>query len=152
MVTTEQPRIVSRVLVAYESSPRGRAALFHAMNLARDIDARVTVVAVARRERLRIGCATCQATTAFWNHEMQALAEQDLAEAGDLVGPAPTIEYAVACGSSPREALVQAAMNRNTVMIVVPREPTGRVRRLFSSRLARQLRSDGRWAIVTSPT
>jgi nucleotide-binding universal stress UspA family protein len=119
--------------------------------MARDIGARLFVVAVARRERVGIGCATCRATTAFWNQEMKALAEQDLAEAGDLVGPSSAVEYAVACGSSPREALAQAAARSGAELIVVPREPSGRLRRLFSSRLARQLRSDGRWTVVTPP-
>src|SRR5437764_3163760 len=90
------PGSIGRVLVEYEPSPRGREALLHALGVARDIGANLTVVAVARKERVRLGCASCRANTAFWNQEMQTLAEEALAEAGGLAGPSSTIEYAVA--------------------------------------------------------
>jgi nucleotide-binding universal stress UspA family protein len=137
------------VLVEYESSSSGRAALFHALSIARDADASLMVVAVARRERVGIGCASCRANTVFWNQEMKALAEDALADARALVGPSPTIDYAVACGSSAKEALVQAATASGADVIVVPSVPHSGLRRRFSSSLAEQLRRDGRWTVVT---
>src|SRR5947199_8283708 len=96
---------ISRVLVQYESSEAGRAALFHALSIAREAEAHLTVSSVATRQPVGIGCASCRANTAFWNHELQTLAQEALAEAGHLLGPSATIDYVVARGSSSREAL-----------------------------------------------
>lgn len=73
---------VKCVLVEYEPSSRGRAALFHAVRIAR-----------------------CRQSPALWNREMRSLAEEALAEAAALVGPSSATQYTIACGE-PRAALI----------------------------------------------
>jgi hypothetical protein len=82
---------IKRELVEYESSAHGREALFHALEVARNADAELTIVAVATRERVGVGCARCRANAVFWNREMRYLAEEALGEAAELVGRSRTV-------------------------------------------------------------
>jgi nucleotide-binding universal stress UspA family protein len=142
---------IKRVLVEYESSAHGREALFHALEVARNADAELTVVAVATRELVGVGCARCRANAVFWNREMRYLAEEALGEAAELLGRSRTVEYAIADGADTRDAVAGAAAGCGADVIVVPSEPNGRFRRLVSSKLAEHLRRDGRWDVVVAP-
>jgi hypothetical protein len=97
---------VRRVLVSYEPSPLGRAALLHAMSVARDAGADLMVVSVAAHERADAGCARCRESAAIWNREMRSLAVEAVMEAASLVGPSRTVEYRVGYGQ-PIKALVR---------------------------------------------
>jgi nucleotide-binding universal stress UspA family protein len=148
--STRGERDVRRVLVSYESSPRGRAALMHAIGLAGGYGADLIVASVATHERVDVGCARCRSSASLWNREMLAMAEESLAEAAGLVGPSPAVEYRVAIGS-PARAIAQAADESGADVIVIPWEKTGRLRRLLSPPVAEHLRDAGPWEIVVAP-
>ena len=136
-------RMVKRVLVEYESSTHGRAALLHALSIVRHAEAALTVVAVATPERVGVGCMRCRSNAAMWNREMRSLAEDALAEAAELVGRSRAIEFAVAYGDGCKSALASAALRSEAELIVVPWRPNGRLRRLASTSVAEHLRRDG---------
>jgi nucleotide-binding universal stress UspA family protein len=138
-----------RVLVSYESSARGRAALFHALGVAREAGVPLTVASVARKEPV-VGCARCRSNAVMWNRELRFLAEEDLTEAAGLVGPSPAIDYEVALGDPPR-ALSEVAARSGADVIVVPSESHGRLRRLFGTTLAADLSRSGRWHVIVAP-
>jgi nucleotide-binding universal stress UspA family protein len=139
------------VLVSYESSPAGRAALLHAAALARREGAALTVVSVATTEPTDVGCGRCRQGAAIWNREMRSMADETLAEARMLLEGSPMIDYEVAVGS-PREAVARSAATRRADVIVVPSEATGRLRRLLSPSTAERLRRAGRWQVVVAPS
>jgi nucleotide-binding universal stress UspA family protein len=144
------PARVGRVLVCYEPSPDGRAALLHAMSLAGEAGANLTVMSVATQERVDIGCAGCRHSAAIWNREMRAIAHEELAEAAALVGPTPLVAFAVEAGR-PRDAISNTAKRIGADVIVVPHRTPGRFRRRGASRLAEQLRRDPGWEVVIAP-
>jgi hypothetical protein len=86
---------VKRVLVEYESSARGRGARLHALRVAREAGAELTVVVVATRERV-VGCARCRQSAVLWNREMASLAQEARDEAATVVGERPDTRYAIA--------------------------------------------------------
>lgn len=139
-----------RVLVSYESSPHGRAALFHALGVARRAGAPMTVVSVTTNEPVNVGCARCRRSAAIWNRELRSLAQENLAEAAGLVGSSPAVDYAVAVGR-PVHAIGQAADRSGADVIVLPWEPSGRLRRLFSSTVAEELGKAGPWEVIVAP-
>jgi nucleotide-binding universal stress UspA family protein len=147
-------RLCAGALGACSSNTRppraGGRRLFHALSIARQAEAELTVVVVATRERVDVGCARCRHNAALWNREMRWLAEDALAEAADLVGPSRTVEYAMAYGE-PKQALAGAAARSGADVKVVPWQPNGRLRRLYSSSIAEHLRRDGRWEVVVVP-
>lgn len=140
---------MKRVLVEYESSARGRAALLHALRVAREAEAELTVVAVATRERV-VGCARCRQSAVLWNREMASLAQEALDEAATIVGERPGIRYAIAHGDRKR-ALADAAAASEAELVVVQWEPTGGLRGLFSAGLAEHLGRDDRWQVAVAP-
>jgi nucleotide-binding universal stress UspA family protein len=140
---------VKRVLVEYESSQRGRAALLHALRVAREAEAELTVVAVATRERV-VGCARCRQSAVLWNREMTSLGQEALGEAATIVGARPGTRYAIAYGDRKR-ALAEAAAACEAELVVVPWEPTGGLRGLFSAGLAEHLGRDDRWQVAVAP-
>jgi nucleotide-binding universal stress UspA family protein len=142
-------RSPTRVLVGYESSVRGRAALFHALDLAEGAGVPLTVASEARKEPV-VGCARCRSNAVMWNLEMRAMAADELAEAARLVGPSAAVDYTLAIGD-PVHALGQIADGSGADVIVVPSEPSGRIRRLFSARVAEGLSRAGRWEVIVAP-
>ena len=137
------------MLVEYGSSRRGRAALLHALRVAREGGAELTVVAVATRERV-VGCARCRQSAVLWNREMASLAQEALDEAATVVGERPGTRYAVAYGDRKR-ALADAAAASEAELVVVPWEPRGGLRGLFSAGLAEHLSRDDRWQVAVAP-
>jgi nucleotide-binding universal stress UspA family protein len=140
---------VKRVLVEYESSPRGRAALLHALHVVHHAGAELTVVAVATRERV-VGCARCRQSAVLWNREMASVAQEALDEAATIVGARPGTRYAIAYGDR-KQALAEAAAAYEAELVVVPWEPTRGLRRRFSAGLAEYLSRDGRWEVTAAP-
>jgi hypothetical protein len=147
---TAAPRPTTRVVVRYEPSARGRAALLHAFHLARGGELPLTVVSVATKEPVNVGCARCRHSAAVWNAEMRAVAEDELAEAARILGSSPAVDYAVVAGR-PAQAIGEAADHAGADVVVVPWEPGGRVRRLFASTVAEDLRRLGCWQVIVAP-
>jgi nucleotide-binding universal stress UspA family protein len=143
-------RPVTSVLVTYEPSPHGRAALFHALGIARQAGVPLTVIGVAAKEPV-VGCAQCRQNASFWNCERQSLAEEDLAEAAGFVGPTSGVDYAVAVGRRPAQAIGEAASRARADVIVLPCEPGGPFRRRASQRLAERLSRAGTWEVIVAP-
>ncbi|MBS1885705.1 MAG: universal stress protein [Actinobacteria bacterium] len=140
---------VRRVLVSYRSSSRGRAALSYAVDLAHDLGVPLTVVSVVPEEPTDVGCARCRQSAVIWNREMRSLAAEELREAAGLVRPGATVDYVAAVGR-PAEALGRAAERSDADLIVLPWEPGGRIRRLFSRTVAEGLRESGRWRVIVA--
>jgi len=111
----------SGVLVAYEASASGRAALVHAAELARAHRIALTVLSVTPQERADFGCARCRQSAAMWNVEMADLAHENLLDAAELlerVGLA-TIDYVVGRGD-PATSIAAAAARAGADLVVVP--------------------------------
>ena len=141
---------VSRVLVSYEPSRHGRAALWHALSVARAAGATVTVATVVPQERTDAGCTHCRATASAWNEQLRALAHEWLSEAAELVGDSPSVRYLAACGPE-RQVLTLAARKDDVDLVVVPWRRAERARRLLRRSLAERLRGHGRWDVVIAP-
>ena len=109
----------------------------------------MTVVSLAAQDPVA-GCGLCRQNAVFWNRERRSLAKGDLAEAASLVGTSPAVGYMVAAGR-PVYALGEAADRTGADVIVLPWEPSGRLRRLFSSTVAERLRRSGRWQVIVAP-
>lgn len=75
------------VLVLYRSSKRADAGLRSVC----ERGARVTVVTLARQERVRSGC--CDTRSALWNRVCRDLAREDLARAWEVVGDRVGVEF-----------------------------------------------------------
>lgn len=138
-----------RIMVRYQSSEPGRAALIHALTLARQRDALLAVVTVATRAPIT-GCASCRHSAVIWNREMRAIAREDLDEAATLVAGRPDVHFTVVTGE-PAKAIADAATRWGTDTVVIPPEPRGRLRRLLSARTGDSLRKLGPWEIVAAP-
>jgi nucleotide-binding universal stress UspA family protein len=130
------------VIVLYEQSRHGREALAEADQLARDRDARLRVVVCAPRERQDVGCAQCRANVAFWNHELDEIAHQELDEARALLDDPADTEYRVVNGSLVR-ALADLATRERADVIVVPWRRTGSLSRRLGRELTPRLRAAG---------
>jgi nucleotide-binding universal stress UspA family protein len=145
--TGQRPR---RVLVTYEASADGHAALSHAVGIASAARAPLTVVVIVPHERENVGCARCRSNAAMWNRELEAIAKEELAEAARLVGGMPTVEYEVARG--PRAtAIAESASRCGADLIVLPWRRPARIWRMFARDVGEPLRRAGRWQVVVEP-
>lgn len=138
------------VLVWFQATPHGRAAIVHAQELASASGARLTVVAVAMRERVDVGCARCRQGAAIWNREMTDIGHEELQEAAGLLGGAGAAGYVLAFGS-PAQAIVDTAIRCGADVIVLPSGRQGPLLERRSGRLKRQLSQRGVWCVVTAP-
>ena len=138
------------VLVPYEATAHGQAALSHALGIARAAEAPLTVVAVVPHERVDVGCARCRQSAVIWNRELGTIAEEELAEAARLVGRSSAVEYDVARGPRTR-AISDAACRCGADLIVLPWRRPSRVRTLFSRDATERLSREGRWRVVVAP-
>jgi nucleotide-binding universal stress UspA family protein len=138
------------VLVSYEASPDGRAALSHAVGIADAAGARLSVIAVVPHEPTNVGCTRCRWNAAMWNRELELIAKEELAEAASLVGGAPVVGYEVARGTQ-TTAIADAASRCGADLIIVPWRRPGRVRRMLARDLPELLRRDGRWQVIVAP-
>jgi nucleotide-binding universal stress UspA family protein len=138
-----------RVLVLYDDSSQGRAALTEAATLASARDAPLTVLAVMPRERDDIGCARCRQGAVIWNHELGEIAEEQLAAAAAMLGRSTAIEYEIARGPL-IESITSVARRDNVVTLVLPARRRHVLTR-FSRDQAGRLRRAGPWEVVVAP-
>jgi len=122
---------VEQVLVRYEDTPHGLAALEHARALADARGARLMVVAVAPHEANHGGCAICHSTAGLYNRHMDEIAEEEIAAAATHVGVCDRVEFVVAKGGSFRRAIGEVAVQRGARTVVLPAPRGGRLARLF---------------------
>ena len=122
---------VQQVLVRYEDTPRGLAALEHARVLAEARGARLIVVAVAPHEVNHGGCAICRSTAGLYNRHMDEIAEEEISAAETQLGVCDMVEFVVAKGGSFRRAIGELAVQRGARTVVLPAPRGSRLARLF---------------------
>jgi nucleotide-binding universal stress UspA family protein len=122
---------VEQILVRYEDTPRGLAALDHARALADACGARLMVVAVAPHEVNHGGCAICRSSAGLYNRHMDEIAEEEIAAAATHVGVCDMVEFVVAKGGSFRRAIGELALQRGARTVVLPAPRGDRLARLF---------------------
>lgn len=144
------PERVKSVLVAYEASREGHAALSYALDIARATGARLTVASVAPQERTDVGCAHCRASARAWNEQLRLLAHERLSTAATTIGDSPAVHYLAACGPE-RQVLAQAARQYEADLVIVPWRRAERLRRVVRLSLAEDLRLRGPWEVVIAP-
>lgn len=134
------------ILVLYENSRRGAAAIQRAREEAARTDARLTVVAVAATESADAKC--CDTRAGYWNGVVQELAAEDLDRARSLLGGSSPTEFKVLTERSVLAALALEAQRSRADMVVVP---AGRgVHPWFRMRLARRLQRRAPAAVVVT--
>jgi hypothetical protein len=138
------------VLVLYESSRDGHAALRHALALARGQGTTLTVLANTPIESLETGCLRCRGATARWNEALCEVAVEELADARMLLGDADGVEYLSERGR-PREAIARAvrACGAGTIVVAGRRGP--RLRRSLRRLAALRLRPAGCELLLAAP-
>ena len=136
------------MLVISERSARGYAALRQALEVARSADARLTVLAVIRRERTDIGCGRCRQGAALWNCQIDSIAAEQLAEARAVLGSYPA---AFEVGDGPElRSIIDAADRSDADVIVLPGRRSRFPRRLRRQSLEDRLRTLGEWRVVVA--
>ncbi len=141
---------VRSVLVSYERSHAGDAALSYALEVARETGATLTVASVAPQERTDVGCAHCRAGARAWNEELRRLAHQRLSTLASTIGDSPNVQYLAACG--PRhQVLAEAARQCDADTVVLPRQRAEALRRLLHLSAVEDLSRRGSWDVVTAP-
>ncbi len=138
------------VLVTYEPSREGDAALSYALDIARAAGATLTVASVAPQERTDVGCAHCRASARAWNEQLRLLAHEQLSAASNSIGSSQDVRYLAACGPE-RQVLAQAARQHEADIVVVPWRRAERLRRVVRLSLAEDLRLRGPWEVVIAP-
>jgi nucleotide-binding universal stress UspA family protein len=129
------PERVRSVLVAYEASREGGAALSYALDIARAAGATLTVASVAPQQRTDVGCARCRASARAWNEQLRLLAHERLSKAAKTIGDSPAVHYLAACGPE-CQVLAQAARQHEADIVVVPWRRAERLRRVVRLSLA----------------
>jgi hypothetical protein len=122
---------VEQVLVRYEDTPRGVAALEHARVLAERRGARLAVIAVAPHEATRGGCAICRSTAGMYNRQMDEIAEDEISSAATHIEVCDLVEFVVAKGGTFMRAIGEIAVQRGAGTVVLPAPRGGRLARLF---------------------
>jgi nucleotide-binding universal stress UspA family protein len=121
----------AHILVLYEDSRRGAAAIQQAAELATRADALLTVVAVAVTEPEDTHC--CDTRSVYWNGVVQELAAEDLGRARALLDAGTASKFKVVTERSVPVALALEARRSRADMIVVPSDrgiyPRSRSRR-----------------------
>jgi nucleotide-binding universal stress UspA family protein len=141
---------IKSVLVAYDASPQGDAALSYALEIALAAGATLTVTCVAPQERTDVGCAHCRASARAWNERLRLLAHERLARAANAIGDSPAVHYLAACGPE-RHVLAQAARQREADIVVLPWRRAERLRRLLRLSSVEDLSRRGPWNVVLAP-
>jgi hypothetical protein len=134
------------ILVLYENSCRGAAAIQQAVDTAACANARLTVVAVAVIEAADAGC--CDTRAGYWNGVVQELAAEDLDRARSLVGADVAAVFKVLAERSVLDALELEARRSRADMVVVP---SGRgIHPWIRTRRARRLQRRAADAVVVA--
>jgi len=122
---------VEQVLIRFEDTPRGFAALEHARVLADRRGARLAVIAVAPHEVNHGGCAICRSTAGMYNRQMDEIAEQEISAAATHIEVCDLVEFVVAKGGRFMRAIGEIAVQRGARTVVLPAPRGGRFVRLF---------------------
>jgi len=109
----------AHVLVVYEPSRRGEAAVRHAAKIATKAGARLSVVTVAVVEAT--DCHCCDTRSVYWNQVVRELAEDELAGARDVVSLNAAADFRVVSGESLPSAIAREAEQGGADMVVMPR-------------------------------
>ena len=144
------PERVRHVLVAYEPSREGGAALSYALGIARANGATLTVASVAPQEATDVGCARCRASARAWNEQLRLFAHEQLSAAAKTIGDSSAVHYLAACGPE-RQVLAQAARQHEADIVVVPWRRAERLRRTVGLSLAEDLSQRGPWEVAIAP-
>ncbi|MBS1885698.1 MAG: universal stress protein [Actinobacteria bacterium] len=144
------PGPVRRVLVSYRSTRRGRAALSHAVALARDLGVPLSVVCVVTYEPTDVGCTRCRQMAASWNRGLLSRARGQLREAARIIASDVAVEYSLAVGPA-AGSIARAAERGGADVIVLPRDRVEGIRRLLATPLAERLRDGGGWRVIVAP-
>jgi hypothetical protein len=148
---TDRPPRSRAVVVVYEHNTAGAAALLHAHSLAADRRARLTVLAVASKERTDIGCGSCRQGAMFRNQIACQCATDALSEARNVVasaGPSVDVGFEVVRGPF-RGAVGRAAREHDAGVIVLP--ALGPIRRRLSRDRVKRLEGDTAASVVVAP-
>ena len=138
--------VPEHILVLYENSSRGAAAIQQAAEAAARANASLTVVVVAVTEREDAGC--CDTRAGYWNGVVRDLASADLQRARSLLGDGTTAAFKVVAGRSVLAALALETKRSRADMVVVP---SGRgVHPWFRSRRARRLQRRATGSVVVA--
>jgi nucleotide-binding universal stress UspA family protein len=136
------------ILALYESTGGGEGAVRHAVSIAGDHDARLTVVTVAVAEPTDRKC--CDLRSVYWNKVLRQIADEELAAARTAVGADARADFRVLSGRSVAIAVAREASRCGIDLVVVPRErgllPWSRTRRFRQVR--RRVRGS---AVVVGP-
>lgn len=122
---------VEQVLIRFEDTPRGFAALEHARVLADRRGARLIVIAVAPHEVNHGGCAICRSSAGMYNRQMDEIAEEEISAAATQVEVCDLVELVVAKGGRFMRAIGEIAVQRGARTVVLPAPRGGRLARLF---------------------
>lgn len=115
---------VPGVLIWFEATAGGRAALAQAHAIAERKQSFLTVITVATRERV-VGCGRCLQGTVLWNIEMKKIAHEELLEARRILDGVKEVAYEVVVGD-PAEAVAAAAARAGAGTILLPPDRGGR--------------------------
>lgn len=138
--------VPQHVLVLYENSRRGAAAIQQAAQTAAQANARLTVVAVAVTETEDARC--CDTRAGYWNGVVRELAAEDLDRARRLLPIGTGAEFRVLIERSVLAALALEAQRSQPDMVLVP---SGRgIHPWLRTRRARQLQRRAAPAVVVA--
>jgi hypothetical protein len=135
-----------RVLVLYENSSRGAAAIEQAAEAAVQAHASLTVVVVAVTEREDAGC--CDTRACYRNGVVRELASADLRRARSLLGDGTAAEFTVVTERSVLAGLALETERSRADMVVLP--SSRGVHPWFRSRRARRLQRRATGAVVVA--
>ena len=140
----------ARVLIVFEQTANGRAALRSAVGRARREGAELTVLRTMPNDDVRMGCASCRHGAAIWNREMRYDAEEALCEAREVVGDDASVTYAIARGQGAREIARAAQIARADLIVFASPRPR-RLPRLGFVPIADRVHGLGPWDTVVAP-
>jgi len=141
------------LLVAYEPSNRGHAALMHGAEVARACGIPMTVISVTPQERSDVGCASCRQSATLRNVEMADIARENLLEADRLLDPLGLgpIDYVIGRGD-PAASIAAAAAQAKADLIIVPWERSRTLGLFRHWTLAAQLGTDPALTVRSGPS
>jgi hypothetical protein len=137
---------VSSVLVWFEDSAEGRAALARARELAQEWLARLTVVTVATHERV-VGCGRCLQGTVLWNLEMKKIAHEELLAARRILDGDDDVSYQLLVGD-PADVITDAGLRTGAQVIVLPWHRESRLSPPNLRHVADHVGAEGSWRVV----
>lgn len=137
------------VVVWFEDTPAGQAAVLLAREIAEAASAKLTVLTFAPRERV-IGCGRCISGTVLWNADMIEIAQEELEEAQGLLCSCSDVTYEMVVGR-PVPAIVGGARAHAADVVVVPWRRPSRIAAFRRRSVIEKIREAGDWQLVIGP-